>query len=73
MVQQGRQSVIGIVKTEKKGWGKDLLRQSEMPKSADSSCAGVFNCGEKSIPRGSYIGIYAGELISEAEAQRRDA
>ena len=36
----------------------------------DSFLEGVFN-GQKKIPKGSFIGVYAGELITVSEADHR--
>ena len=66
VVQNGRKVQVNIVKTEKKGWGKSSFSSSN---SFSSKNAGVFS-GEK-MEAGTFLGIYSGELITEAIGESR--
>ena len=67
VVQNGRKVQVNIVKTEKKGWGKP--RSSSHSSVILISDVGVF-AGEK-MEAGTFLGIYSGELITEATGDAR--
>lgn len=67
-MQRGREHVVVIQKTKKKGWGEFTL-----PALRDmllSPAAGIF-AGQKKIPKGSFIGIYAGEILTDRIGEHR--
>jgi [histone H3]-lysine9 N-trimethyltransferase SUV39H len=72
VVQHGRKCIVNIVKTKDKGWGMprvlEIVANSLLTLSF--TCLGVF-AGPKRIPAGTFVGIYAGELLTEAVGQER--
>lgn len=68
-MQHGRKVQVVIRKTENKGWG-DYHSCFTCTLSSDWCLTGVFN-GLKKIPQGTFIGIYAGELLTDEEAHMR--
>ena len=68
VVQHGRKVEVNIQKTEKKGWGKIKLYSFES--KLNIFAAGVF-AGSKRILANSFVGIYAGELLTDAEGDER--
>lgn len=61
VVQRGRRMPLEIFKTQKKGWG-NIIRVAWL-------ILGVRTC--RPIPKGMFICRYVGEVITEAEAERR--
>lgn len=66
MIQRGRKqnADVEIFKTEKKGWGRLAWGGS-----GHANDPGVRARG--TIERGTFLGIYSGELITDAESERR--
>lgn len=56
--------MVNIVKTAEKGWGTFMLKIF-IRRLSDIVSLGVF-AGPKKIPAGTFVGIYAGELLKEA-------
>ena len=65
VVQRGRKMPLEIFKTQKKGWGRLLHSSAFIP----TNLLGVRTC--RPIPKGMFICRYLGEVITEAEAERR--
>lgn len=68
VVQHGRQYAVNIRKTTNKGWGMSL--NIVILCYLKPVLLGVF-AGRQKIPKGSFIGIYAGELLTENEGEER--
>lgn len=69
VVQRGRKCMVNIGKTYEKGWGLFISR-SLFILSCSISFSGVF-AGAKKIPSGTFVGIYAGELLTDAVGEHR--
>lgn len=65
VVQRGRRMPLEIFKTTKKGWGTFLFTHARDL----FNLVGVRAC--RPIPKGMFICRYLGEVITEAEAERR--
>jgi histone-lysine N-methyltransferase SUV39H len=68
VVQLGRKVKVNLVKTEKKGWGTSLEFRPGFRLSNESH-SGVF-AGQR-ILKGTFIGVYSGELITDSAAEIR--
>jgi histone-lysine N-methyltransferase SUV39H len=66
VVQNGRKVQVNIVKTEEKGWGK-----KESPSSISLLILGIGVFAGQSMEAGTFLGIYSGELITEAIGESR--
>jgi [histone H3]-lysine9 N-trimethyltransferase SUV39H len=66
VAQRGRQHAIDIRKTVNRGWGKNFDVNS-VP--GTHLVLGVF--AAEFIPKGTFLGIYSGELLLEKEAEIR--
>jgi histone-lysine N-methyltransferase SUV39H len=66
VAQRGRQHAIDIRKTENRGWGK-FFDVNSMPDT--HLVLGVF--AAEFIPKGTFLGIYSGELLLDVEAEVR--
>jgi histone-lysine N-methyltransferase SUV39H len=66
-VQHGRQCHIAIKKTADKGWGETFLLFPLSSRVILS--AGVF--ATRRIPKGTFIGVYAGEFLRDDVCERR--
>jgi histone-lysine N-methyltransferase SUV39H len=69
VVQHGRRAAINICKTRDKGWGKRAFVVQDFPDLL-SVILGVF-AGAKKICNGTFIGIYAGELLTDEVGEAR--
>ena len=67
VVQHGRKHEICIKKTPNKGWGNTYILMCQI---ICSVFTGVF-AGPKKIPAYTYLGVYAGEYITDADAEVR--
>lgn len=70
VVQHGRQYAVNIRKTSNKGWGMSVnifVQRSTVPLTRR---IGIF-AGGRRIPKGAFIGIYAGEILTENEGEER--
>ncbi|KAJ7792382.1 SET domain-containing protein [Mycena olivaceomarginata] len=67
VVQHGRQCHIAIKKTADKGWGETFLLFPLSSRVILS--AGVF--ATRRIPKGTFIGVYAGEFLRDDVCERR--
>ncbi|KXN85111.1 Histone-lysine N-methyltransferase, H3 lysine-9 specific [Leucoagaricus sp. SymC.cos] len=65
VVQHGRKIQISIKKTAEKGWDN-----FEKARISTDRVIGIFN-GPKRMPRGTFLGIYAGELLTDEEGEKR--
>ncbi len=71
VIQRGRQrsAPVDLFKTRKKGWG---VQVRDIDRSRYRDHAQRYRLRDDGvIPRGTYLGIYTGELITEAESERR--
>ncbi|KAG6918784.1 hypothetical protein DXG01_011535 [Tephrocybe rancida] len=70
VVQHGRKCAVRIQKTQEKGWG--LYQFVKLYTIViDSICASGVFAGPKKILAGSFIGIYAGELLTDRVGELR--
>lgn len=71
VIQRGRQKTapVDLFKTRKKGWGVQV-RDIDRNRYRDPAQRHRLR-DEGIIPRGTFLGIYTGELITEAESERR--
>lgn len=69
VLQQGRKHAITIKKTKTKGWGAVETSASILISFLTPVSSGVF--AKETIPAGSYIGVYTGELLTEGFAGKR--
>jgi [histone H3]-lysine9 N-trimethyltransferase SUV39H len=69
VVQQGRRYPVNIVKTEYKGWGQ-YISSHTVRKPKRYFNLGVF-AGDKRIPEDTFLGIYAGELLTDEAGEER--
>ncbi len=69
VMQRGRTHEVRIKKTHDKGWGESN-RKAVRVMSSMNACTGVF-AGED-IANRVFVGVLAGEYISEAECNERE-
>jgi [histone H3]-lysine9 N-trimethyltransferase SUV39H len=70
VVQHGRTVAISISKTKDKGWGKRNVSVAWVFLSSFNILKGVF-AGPRKIYNGTFIGIYAGELLTDEVGEER--
>lgn len=69
VVQHGRKVRVNIQKTQHKGWGEHQCLQSKDVPAGLTLHIGIF-AGER-IPAHTFIGIYAGEYLTNDEGHVR--
>jgi histone-lysine N-methyltransferase SUV39H len=71
VVQHGRTVAVSICKTKDKGWGKqNILGRCLRLLLNLLFSEGVF-AGSRKIPSGTFVGIYAGELLTDEVGEER--